>query len=241
MATWTPHPQASKSAPNYVIDQIRDALFKKELNPGDRMPTETELVELFGVSRGSVRQAMKALETMGVLTIRPGDGTYVNTEVSANSFNPLLFALLISRASAKTFADARYALERDIYELILANENSLTDLIPKLENNIRVHEELIESGANPKELAKNDQAFHMLISESCGNLLLQIVYNYVMDAFSSSIEDTTALQNSVSSNVTIRDHTMILDALKARSHPEAKKAAKGAADRWYELLQLKNP
>ena len=132
MATWTPHPQASKSAPNYVIDQIRDALFKKELNPGDRMPTETELVELFGVSRGSVRQAMKALETMGVLTIRPGDGTYVNTEVSANSFNPLLFALLISRASAKTFADARYALERDIYELILANENSLTDLITKL-------------------------------------------------------------------------------------------------------------
>lgn len=241
MATWTPHPQASKSAPNYVIDQIRDALFKKELNPGDRMPTETELVELFGVSRGSVRQAMKALETMGVLTIRPGDGTYVNTEVSANSFNPLLFALLISRASAKTFADARYALERDIYELILANENSLTDLIPKLENNIRVHEELIESGANPKELAKNDQAFHMLISESCGNLLLQIVYNYVMDAFSSSIEDTTALQNSVSSNVTIRDHTMILDALKARSHPEAKKAAKAAADSWYELLQLKNP
>lgn len=241
MATWTPHPQASKSAPNYVIDQIRDALFKKELNPGDRMPTETELVELFGVSRGSVRQAMKALETMGVLTIRPGDGTYVNTEVSANSFNPLLFALLISRASAKTFADARYALERDIYELILANENSLTDLIPKLENNIRVHEELIESGANPKELAKNDQAFHMLISESCGNLLLQIVYNYVMDAFSSSIEDTTALQNSVSSNVTIRDHTMILDALKARSYPEAKKAAKAAADSWYELLQLKNP
>ena len=241
MATWTPHPQASKSAPKYVIDQIRDALFKKELNPGDRMPTETELVELFGVSRGSVRQAMKALETMGVLTIRPGDGTYVNTEVSANSFNPLLFALLISRASAKTFADARYALERDIYELILANENSLTDLIPKLENNIRVHEELIESGANPKELAKNDQAFHMLISESCGNLLLQIVYNYVMDAFSSSIEDTTALQNSVSSNVTIRDHTMILDALKARSHPEAKKAAKAAADSWYELLQLKNP
>ena len=81
----------------------------------------------------------------------------------------------------------------------------------------------------------------MLISESCGNLLLQIVYNYVMDAFSSSIEDTTALQNSVSSNVTIRDHTMILDALKARSYPEAKKAAKAAADSWYELLQLKNP
>lgn len=239
MATWTPRPQANKSAPNYVIEQIRTALLERELNPGDRMPSEMELVSSFGVSRGSVRQAMKALETMGVLTIRPGDGTYVNTSVSADSFNPLMFALLISRASAKTFADARYALERDIYELVLANEENLAALIPKLEENIRVHAHLIESGADPKALAHNDKAFHMLISESCGNLLLQIVYGYVMDAFESSIVDTTAIQNDTNEKVTVRDHTMILDALKAKSYPEVKKAAKASATSWYNLLQQK--
>ena len=74
---WTPRPHANKSAPNYVIDQIRQSLLEKRILPGDRLPPESELVELFGVSRGSVRQAMKSLETLGVITIRPGDGTSV--------------------------------------------------------------------------------------------------------------------------------------------------------------------
>ena len=89
---WSPKPQPHTLAPNHVIEQIQSALLEQRLKPGDRLPPEMELASLFSVSRGSVRQAMKALETLGVLTIRPGDGTYVNTSLSEKSFNPLVFA-----------------------------------------------------------------------------------------------------------------------------------------------------
>ena len=67
-------PQIRLSAPDYVIEQIKQALAEGRLKPGDRLPAETELEVLFGVSRGSIRQAMKSLEMLGVVTIRPGDG-----------------------------------------------------------------------------------------------------------------------------------------------------------------------
>ena len=115
-------PQVRLSAPDYVIEQIKQALAEGRLKPGDRLPAEPELEVLYGVSRGSIRQAMKSLEMLGVVTIRPGDGTYVNDEISRASFNPLIFALLLSRPSAHMISEARYAMERDILELILNDE-----------------------------------------------------------------------------------------------------------------------
>ena len=68
-----PRRRANVSAPNFIIDQIRSELFRGTLKPGDKLPSEMELAELYGASRGSVRQAMKALEILGVVDIRPGD------------------------------------------------------------------------------------------------------------------------------------------------------------------------
>ena len=53
--------QQRKSAPDHVIEEIKQALIDRRLKPGDRLPSEPELVELYGVSIGSVRQAMKSL------------------------------------------------------------------------------------------------------------------------------------------------------------------------------------
>ena len=53
-----PRPQARLSAPDYVIEQIKQALVSESLKPGDRLPSESELEALYGVSRGSIRQAM---------------------------------------------------------------------------------------------------------------------------------------------------------------------------------------
>lgn len=238
MGKWNPVPQATKSAPNYVIDQIRDALFSGELKPGDRMPSELELVDMFGVSRGSVRQAMKALESMGLLTIRPGDGTYINTTLSSNSLNPLVFSLLVSRPSAKEFADARYALERDVFELILEDKDRTSKLVESLEENLARHKELVKSKADPKVLAQNDREFHSLISNACDNTLIRKVYDYVMDAFESFLILTTEKQkdSEEEDNATIRDHSFIIEALKKNSYQDIKKATKSSMDTWYNLL-----
>lgn len=238
--SWMPVPrrQETKSAPNYVINQIREALFNGQLKPGERLPSETELGEVFGVSRGSIRQAMKSLEMLGVLTIRPGDGTYVNDSISENSLNPLAFALLISQPSLKTMADARYALERDIFELILEEEERVTAVLPLLEENINERKKLIKSGGTPEELVKNDQDFHSILSKACGNIVLQIVYDYIIDAFRQYLLNTASRETFASTDKTIRDHTAILEALRARSYSDVKTASKISMAAWRESIAM---
>lgn len=231
---WSPRPQANTSAPNYVIDQIREALLRRTLKPGDRLPSELEIAERCGVSRGSVRQAMKSLETLGVLSIRPGDGTYINTAVSDKSFNPLLFTLLIANPSAREMADARYALERDIFELLMADEARLAAVLPELEESIAQHKEMLENGAPLQTVVKNDLEFHRTLSHGCGNMLLQTVYDYIMEFFEYYLVDTTARQAEHS--VTIAAHEKIVQALRTCNYAMAKQAAEDTVQLWYDLM-----
>ena len=233
---WIPRPRSNKSAPNYVIDQIRDALLDNKLHPGDRLPPEGELSELFGLSRGSVRQAMKSLETLGIITIRPGDGTYVNKEVSENHLNPLVFALLISSPSKKEITDTRYALERDILELVMSDEELTASVIPLLEENLELHRQLLDKKASTEKLVKNDQKFHKILSAGCGNTVLKTIYNYVLDAFEYQMIFSTSRQDPNDPNVTLRDHEAILTALKHRNFSEAKQACKDSVASWTKYM-----
>ena len=234
---WKPRPQETISAPNYVIDQIREALFSRQLKPGDRLPSETELENMFSVSRGSVRQAMKSLESLGVVTIRPGDGTYVNDALSENSFNPLAFALLISTPSSKTLADARYALERDIFELILEDDGCVESVIPKLEQNLQEREKMLNNQSSVQKLIENDQEFHRILSRSCGNLLLQIVYDYVVDSFKQYLIYTTRNVKPGEEDSSMKDHQAILEALRHHSFTEAKEATKNSMKAWMSAVE----
>ena len=65
-------------------------------------------------------------------------------------------------------------------------------------------------------------------------MLLQIVYDYIMDAFEGQVVATTARQEGC--DVTIRDHTTIIEALRIRSYPMAKQAAKDTVPSWYSLM-----
>lgn len=233
---WNPQPNTRISAPNFVINQIKQGLLEHKLKPGDRLPSESELVELMGVSRGSVRQAMKALETLGVLSIRPGDGTYVNSTVSENNFNLLIFALLIARPSMKDIIDFRYALERDIFELIFENEDGIDELLTKLEENIAYHEKLLEENASVEELVKNDQRFHSLLSESTGNILFQTIYTFAMEYFSQYMLTTATRQNSLGSNYAVRDHQIIVTALRQRDFSAVKLAIKHSVNTWQQYM-----
>ena len=76
------------------------------LKPGDRLPPERQLATMFGVSRNSVREAIKSLEQQGLLISRPGAGTYIAEDTQEN----------LTAALGNAFAQARHRLE-DIFEL----------------------------------------------------------------------------------------------------------------------------
>ena len=68
---------AAKSLVEQVMDKIMEHVAEHKLQPGDKIPTEKELVELFGVSRSTVREAICQLQNLGVLSVRQGKGSFL--------------------------------------------------------------------------------------------------------------------------------------------------------------------
>ena len=82
-----------------------------ELQPGDRLPAERDMAESLGVSRASVREALTALETVGILDIRPGEGTFVRRTSDSETFESLTLLLSVERTPEVQMMEVRRILE----------------------------------------------------------------------------------------------------------------------------------
>ncbi|MDR2487300.1 MAG: GntR family transcriptional regulator [Clostridiales Family XIII bacterium] len=88
-----------------IIERITDALVSGELKPGDKIPTEMEFCEFLGVSRNSVREALKVLVAFGVLEIRRGEGTFIAQEFTQQLLNPMIYGMLLAEKSAEDMVE----------------------------------------------------------------------------------------------------------------------------------------
>ncbi len=81
-------PIKTKKIYEEVVDQLKMMLTAGELKPGDKLPSERDMAESLGVSRASVREALTTLEAIGILEIKPGEGTFVKHTNDAETFAP---------------------------------------------------------------------------------------------------------------------------------------------------------
>jgi DNA-binding FadR family transcriptional regulator len=111
-ANW-PHVEPIKSTRIYqeIVRQIKTMVQEGRLKSGDRLPAERDLAERFKVSRASVREALRALQSMGLIEIRSGEGTFVR-EISVESLiEPLALVILTQREAVEELFEARRVLE----------------------------------------------------------------------------------------------------------------------------------
>ncbi|MGI5888583.1 MAG: FadR/GntR family transcriptional regulator, partial [Oscillospiraceae bacterium] len=85
-----------ESAVDVVINSIKQLLIDGKLKPGDKIPNELEISQGLGVSRGSVREAMKILSALGIVDIKVGNGTYVRSKPDSELLDSLLFSYYIT-------------------------------------------------------------------------------------------------------------------------------------------------
>src|SRR5665647_750365 len=90
-----------KSVVNQVLDKFKEALIYKELKPGDRLPSESELSSNLGVGKSSIREAIKMLQVVGVVESRQGEGTFICNILKNDSLNPLVFQLIFEQGTNK--------------------------------------------------------------------------------------------------------------------------------------------
>jgi DNA-binding FadR family transcriptional regulator len=155
-----------------VVDGIKRMILAGELGPGDRLPVENDLADALGVSRGSLREGVRALSVLGILTTRQGDGTYVTNLDPARLLSPMGFVVdLQGDSSARSFHEVRRLLETE------AAAMAATRITPEALVEARSLLDDVEAilGADPVDhdrFIETDIAFHRIVARHSGNTVL---------------------------------------------------------------------
>lgn len=155
-----------------VARQLRDAILDGTYKPGDRLPAERELVELFGISRSAVRQALLLLQQQGLLLIRPGAGGGVF--VNSHQMGPVVHAFenlfALREPSAAQFVEAKALLEPVIS--VAAVGRATSEDLAALRENLERSEQALTDGQPLNSLALE---FHLLVGAATHNEILKLV------------------------------------------------------------------
>jgi len=216
-----------------VIDSIRQLLISKKLIPGQRVPSEAEISEGLGVSRGSVREAMKILAAFGVVEIKVGDGTYIPLEPKPALIDPLLFSFLIYDPDIGDVTEFRRLLELDVIELIIAHKEKNARERESLIENFKELEVLRAKRAGPDALAKNDMEFHRLLGRASCNKLTRRIYDFALDYLEHTILDTHKEQDNGDAAYDV--HKRILEAINKNKLDVARGAVYHSVRVWRKL------
>ena len=114
-------PIKNESVVQQVINKITDAIIVGELKPGDKLPTEMELISSLHVSRNSLRSAIQTLRAYGVLEVRRPEGTFVCSGFSPQMLNPMLYSILLQNGDAsKDLVGLRRIIDTGVSKLVIA-------------------------------------------------------------------------------------------------------------------------
>lgn len=169
----------SESVVQQIIDAFTEEITNGELRPGDKIPTETELAEKFGVGRNSVREAVKILVYMGVLEIRRAEGTYVCEGFQECMIDPMVFGIILDNSKdGKNLMELREIMEAGVIQLAMRNadEQEFKELARKL-NLLKAEIDL--GSDNIEYIFEADNDFHTQISQMGHNPLLTKLENIV--------------------------------------------------------------
>jgi GntR family transcriptional repressor for pyruvate dehydrogenase complex len=192
---------------------IRDGLLK----PGDKLPPERELAEMFQVSRSSLRDAIRALELMGLVEPRQGEGTVVLAPSSESLINPLAAALLHKRELVSELLEFREMIEPALARRAAAYA-SPGDL-DNLEDILRRQREKVDRG----ELAiEEDSEFHYAIAHAAKNSVVLRVLDAFMDLLRESREQSLQVEGRLQKS--LEGHRRIFQAIRRRDSSTAETA-----------------
>ena len=205
---------------NKVYEEVArqlERMILKKLHPGDKLPSERELAESLGVSRSSIRDAIRSLELVGLVEPRQGSGTVVR-EISADTvMNPLTNVLRHKVELVMELIDFRKMLEPPLAGRAATHGSEeeldeMEDILHRQETKFRAGELAIEE----------DSEFHYAIAMASGNSVVLKILDFVMDLLRETRE--RSLQTEGRPHKSLAGHRKILAAIKRRD-PEAAKAA----------------
>ncbi|HEY8869827.1 MAG TPA: FadR/GntR family transcriptional regulator [Candidatus Limnocylindrales bacterium] len=213
-----------------VSRKILDYLLAGNVSPGERLPPERRLAEILGVGRGIVREALKSLTLLGVIEVRPGDGTYLKRTDSGLLPEAIEWGLLLGTPRILDLIEARRHLEVIVGGLAAERRDdvALADLTSLLA-------EMKTAMGEPDRFVAADVAFHIRVAQAAGNeTLYQIMVNIrsLLQVWISRV-----MHAASDYQPSLEDHVPILEAIRARDVEGARRAVDAHLERATHRLE----
>lgn len=195
-----------------IVEQVKLLMRQGRLKPGDRLPSERELCERFGVSRVTVREALRVLEAGGLVDIRVGarGGAFVTSPTSQQVGEGLADLLNLSPLTARDVTEARQVFELGIVPIVV--ERATDEDIADLREMLRNHREALDRG--DYEMAMSAE-FHVRIAASTHNPAIEMLVQSFHGPLLMSLLTAKELAPLMGQRGA-EEHTAIVDAIAAR-------------------------
>jgi GntR family transcriptional regulator, transcriptional repressor for pyruvate dehydrogenase complex len=200
-----------------IIDQIRKLIENGTLKKGDRLPSERILAEQFGSSRASIREALSALDVMGIIETRTGSGNYIKVNIEESSIDEMIIRDLLAHHNLFDIYEARQQIEPSLITLAAVRKtkkdiNELKKISQRLlniANSLTKHPELVD------EYMDEDMKFHVKIAEMAHNPILLKLYSTISSLLKeeSWLELKKADILEKGATMTELEHKAIVDAI----------------------------
>jgi len=199
-----------------IIAQIREELVEGRWKLGDRLPSERDLSERFQVSRASVREAIRALESRGLVRIKTGEGTYIASGSEA-VLSPLVSIILQQKDVLLDIFEARKIIEPEI--AALAPKRAVPEEIQHMEEILEEQARQIAQGDSGVEA---DTAFHSLLTQTTKNKVFLRLNDAVVDSLRETRERSLHIHGRPARS--LAGHHEILKAIRAKDPGRARQA-----------------
>lgn len=203
--------------PQIIADKIIDLIESKELLPGEKLPSEQELMKELNVGRGTIREAIKSLVSRNIVEIRRGVGTFVakNTGVVED---PLGFSFIDNKKKlVKDSMDVRLLLEPSIARWAARNATDF-EILEIIELSKKIETAIL----NDENYSDLDVEFHTKIANSSGNLVVE----NLIPILNTNIRSLIDVTHAVLKEHTILSHKKIANAIKERDEELAEQLMK---------------
>jgi len=205
-----------------VLAELKKGIMHGDLKPGDKLPSERELAVILGVSRTSLREALKLLEASGVVTIKHGQGVFIANNDSDEYMQKFISHMFIDEKKIEELFQIRKIIETEA--AVWACQNGTNEQLKKIYDLIQETLNAIENNTRGDVLAilvKQDGKFHQLVAEAANNSVLENIMNSLLDVLADSRAKAISKNRQAKS---LQEHMKVAEALLERDEEKARKS-----------------
>lgn len=201
-----------------VQEQLKELVLSGAYGPGERLPSERDLIEALGVSRTAIREGLRVLEGLGLVVIRHGSRVYVGERLpDTHKDGPPIPALRLRRKTTQDLIDVRLIVEPEISAM--AAKRATTHDFERLRQDV----EQLRTDIGIIKRPPTDLRFHLDLCKAAHNRLLLVMLQWVIEFYAKS--------GQLPHRRDIEDHERVYAAVRRRD-PEAARAAMLAHLQW---------